>query len=269
MAAFLPAIIPDEFLLISSGHPSPLPNGLGNDAVGTFFDSVTCIVPAKGISLRLPKKNTMPFLDGLSLLDIKLRQLLRLFPQSDILVVSEEPSISALVEKYGVKFYRLDGALYNASYSLRDFFSAVIPTLHTDHLVVAYVTTPYLNQSVIRELISGYESTTDRHDSVVAVSRIQTKLFDGDGSRRNFGFGTDYRGSQEVEPVFSWIRGVSVLSTAIARMTGMDIGHRPSLYEVGRIQAIDIDNQSDWDIAACVAGSPTGRRMLGLDEEPA
>ncbi|MFY9823878.1 MAG: hypothetical protein WAM82_21035 [Thermoanaerobaculia bacterium] len=232
--------------------------------MNSFFDSLVCIVPAKTVSQRLPNKNRKPFFRDLSLLDIKIRQLKQLMPAENILVVSENDDRADLSRCYGVQFLRLDPTIYDDNVSLRDFFEIVLPSILTLNLLVAYVTTPYLNQSAIGGMISQYRSLPPSYDSLVAVTRVQTKLFDHHLQPANFGFGFEYKGSQKVAPIFSWIRGVSILSTAVAKKNSLDLGLRPYLFEVNRIQAIDIDTQADWELATTVAHSPDGERLLGL-----
>jgi CMP-N-acetylneuraminic acid synthetase len=229
--------------------------------------AIICVVPCKlaNPSRRLPLKNIKPFFRGLSLLDIKLRQLMVLFPPDRIIVASDDRKIRELLKDKDVGCTVFPSGYSGRADDLLEFYSVMLKSIKNDYIMSCYLTTPFLNQNVIVKMLKVYVSSAASVDSIVAVGRVQAKLFDAGARPVNFGLGVDYRGSDGVPPLFSWIRGLSILRTDVARKTGMDVGERPYLYEVDRIQAVDIDTQEDWDLASRIAHGVDGCQLLGLE----
>lgn len=228
------------------------------------YDSITVLIPAKSHSVRLPEKNIRPFFNGKSLLEIKIHQVKQLFHSENIVVSSEDPGVFKLVRSSGVRFHLRSIDYSSGIFTWQDSFREIVETINDDHILIAFATTPFVNQHVCKELIDTYFSLLHSHDCLIGVKRIQSKLFTSSGAPFNFGRGSDYKGSQDIPPLFAWPRGISLIRTSVAKAMGLDLGTSPFMYELNQIQSIDIDCQADWELALAVCDTEEGVRSLGL-----
>lgn len=210
---------------------------------------VTVLVPAKSCSTRCRTKNTRPFFRGLSLLDVKVRQLKQVFDPADIVVSSDNQDVLEHIRSEGVRLHRRALDYRAHEYSWQDTFRHVLETLDAGLLLIAFVTTPFVTARAYRDAFELYRRLPEGLDSLLAVSEVRAKLLDAAGQPLNFGLGADYRGSPELAPIYAWRRGLSIIEASLGREQGLDLGRNPYLYKLDWLQSIDIDWDKDWECA--------------------
>ena len=97
------------------------------------------------------------------------------------------------------------------------------------------------------------------HDSLFTVTALQTRLWTSDGRALNHDPRVLLR-TQDLEPVYEENSCLYLFDADTLLRTGNRIGERPLLFPIDPHEALDIDDEYDWDVvAALVAREPVTR----------
>ncbi len=89
-------------------------------------------------------------------------------------------------------------------------------------------------------------------DSVFTVNKFQTRFYRADSSAINHDPKVLLR-TQDLEPWFEENSNLYVFSAASFASTQARIGQHPLMYEMGRSESVDIDDQESWYIAEAMS----------------
>lgn len=202
--------------------------------------SLGVLIPAKTYSERIKNKNTKKFYNHLSLLDIKISQILKLISARNVFVFSDQAGMADLVKPFGVNFF--SKSIKNSwPYDFIDY----VKLIPKDLIMTCFVTTPFINHQIMADIFLRYISHAD-YDSIVTVHKIQTHLFDAEKKPYNFHIGSGHINSQAISPVYEMLSGVAVIEKNLAERYRYHIGVKPDLYELSPEIAHDINYQMDW-----------------------
>ena len=97
------------------------------------------------------------------------------------------------------------------------------------------------------------------HDSLFSVTALQTRLWTSGGRALNHDPRVLLR-TQDLEPVYEENSCLYLFEADTLLRTGNRIGERPLLFPIDPHEALDIDDEYDWEIvAALVARNPVTR----------
>jgi len=188
-----------------------------------------------------------------------------MFPPSQILVSSDDSVAAEIANRFATRFDFRDHCVeQNPRQTWQDSFQRIISQIETEYTLIAFVTTPFVTANLYQRVIDLLLNSKDHFDSALGVQSIRAKLFDARQLPTNFSSGQGYKGSQDIEPIYVWRRGVSFLRTEVARQRGLDLGHRPLFYELDWVASIDIDTVNDWDVAVSLCNAHTVHQLLGI-----
>lgn len=213
-------------------------------------------IPARANSRRVPNKNYREFVNGKSLMDIKLEQLKAAgIPAQTIFVSCEDVTKQEAIEKHGCIFLPRDLFLTTPEGEknlTRDLIETmpglrVGPDNPGGDILYVSVTDAFFNE--FAAMLTTWKRVRDKYDSLLVVRKLTDQVLYGDGSPANF----DYFG-QPTQCMKGWFT-VSMCAIMTKRATIADTGHyigrRPYLF-VTRDVTIDIDTQDDFALAASV-----------------
>lgn len=129
-----------------------------------------------------------------------------------------------------------------------------INAVKADRYIMTHTTNPLLQSNTISAALSEYTDAVDRGvgDSLFGVTKFQTRFYRADGSAINHDPDNLIR-TQDLEPWYEENSCVYVFSAASFAATNARIGKKPILFEIPKLQAIDIDEREDWFLANAVA----------------
>ena len=119
---------------------------------------------------------------------------------------------------------------------------------------MTHVTNPFLSAATIRRALAAYQAgvADGSADSLFTVTRHQTRFYRGDGSAINHDPANLIR-TQDLEPWYEENSCMYLFSAASFAATQARIGARPILFPIPKHEAVDIDDEDDWKVAALLA----------------
>ncbi|MBD3649400.1 MAG: acylneuraminate cytidylyltransferase family protein [Pseudomonadales bacterium] len=206
----------------------------------------------KAHSERIPGKNFRPFagrplfrwiLD--TLLDVK---------EVDLVVINTDArdvlSDHGLVEGDRVKIRDRKPELCGDMVSMNLILQDDIQNVDSDLYLMTHNTNPLLSAETIESALMTFRKSN--HDSLFTVNRFQTRFYTKDAEPINHDPANLIR-TQDLEPWFEENSCLYLFSKESFAETDARIGTNPMIYEIPKVEAIDIDEPEDWDMAEAVA----------------
>lgn len=200
-------------------------------------------VPIKLHSQRLPNKNILP-IAGHPLCWHIFNTLLGVKKIDEVYVYCSDESIMQYVPN-GVllkkRDKKLDGDLVKGFDIYREFISEV----NADIYVLAHATSPFIKVASIDNALSHVLAGT--HDSAFSAEKIQTFAW-YHNKPINYDL-KDVPRTQDIDPIWVETSAFFMFTKDIFAIHNRRIGFYPFIQEVKGIEAIDIDERSDYEMA--------------------
>lgn len=118
----------------------------------------------------------------------------------------------------------------------------------SDWFLQTHSTNPLLRSETVSAAIKAFFGSADSHDSLFSVTRLQTRLYDATGHPLNHDPTTLAR-TQDLPPVYEENSNLYLFPRELILDEGRRIGDAPLLFEIDRLQAMDIDEEVDFLLA--------------------
>ena len=204
-------------------------------------------VPIKLNSQRLPHKNILP-IAGRPLCWHISNSLIHTKGIDEVYVYcSDETVMSYLPE--GILFEqrekRLDGDLVKGF----EIYKSFIDKVDADVYVLAHTTSPFISVESLENALSHVLS--GNNDSAFSAQRIQTFAW-YQGRTINYDL-NDVPRTQDLEPIWVETSAFFIFRKEIFTVHNRRIGFNPYIQEVSGMEAMDIDERKDYDLACKLA----------------
>jgi len=207
---------------------------------------VVAFVPIKLNNERLPGKNIKAFDNGTPLLTYILNTALKVNSIDELYVYCSSEDILAYIPD-NVKFLKRPNSLDLSSTSITEIISMFYNAVNAEIYVLLHATAPFISiESIENGVVAVKEGL---YDSSLAVKKHHDFMW-RNGKPDNYNIYNIPR-TQDLEPFYTETSGMYVYSKEIASQNRR-IGDRPFLVEVSKIEAIDIDEPIDFDIANAI-----------------
>ena len=215
-----------------------------------------CIIPARGGSKRIPRKNIRPFLGKpIMAYSIEAAQQSGLF--DDVMVSTDDPEVADVARQYGasVPFFRSAETASDHATTAEVLTEVLLQYQQRGQLLEVacclYSTAPFITPARLQAAVATLE--TGKFDVVYPVARFRhpvqraVKLTDD----RISWFQPDYRfdNSDELPPVFHDAGQFYVFTVPHFLQTGKLLTTNTSTIELPEFETQDIDNFDDWQLA--------------------
>ena len=129
-----------------------------------------------------------------------------------------------------------------------------IANVPADVYLMTHTTNPLLSDATIQKALQQFLDALENGsaDSLFTVNRFQTRFYRQDGTAINHDPNNLIR-TQDLEPWYEENSNLYIFTAESFAATGARIGKKPILFETPRLEAIDIDDQTDWNLAESVA----------------
>ena len=211
---------------------------------------VVVLLPMKGRSERVPNKN-MKSIAGVPLYHIIVRTLLQSDFVKKIIIntVSEEIASDALKNFEKIEIHWRPAHIQGDFVSMNEIIVYGLSRLEGEHFLQTHSTNPLIQAETIDRAIESYFLHLDTYDSLFSVTRLQTRLYWEDCKPVNHDL-TELLRTQDLPAIFEENSNFYIFSKESFYRAGNNrIGLRPQMFEVDKLEAIDIDEPQDFELA--------------------
>lgn len=210
---------------------------------------LAALLPMKGHSERVPNKNLRDF-NGKPLMYYTINTLTQVDLISDIYVDTDSGLIAEKVLEYFpmVKIIERPRELCGDMVSMNDIIGYDLSVTHADYYVQTHSTNPLLTPQTLKTGCQKFMDGLGTYDSLFSVTKLQTRLYDKAGHAVNHDPDNLIR-TQDLEPLYQENSNFYIFSRTSFETKHTRIGEHAQLLEMDSLEAIDIDNESDFLLA--------------------
>lgn len=205
------------------------------------------LVPIKLNSQRLKNKNILP-LAGHPLCWHICNSLINAKGIDEVYVYCSDEAIKQYLPE-GVIFKQRDKKLDGDLVKGFDIYRSFINEVDADVYILAHTTSPFIKTTSVENALSHILS--GEYDSAFSAERVQTFAW-YDGKPINYDL-NDVPRTQDLEPVWIETSAFFMFKKEIFTEHCRRIGFKPYIQEVCGVEAVDIDEQKDYDFACKLA----------------
>ena len=215
---------------------------------------LVAVVPMRHNSERVPGKNYRD-LGGKPLFHWIVDTLLAVPTIDEVVLDTDSPTIIDDVAKAypEVRVLLRPEHLRAGEIAMNDVLLNTAEQVNADVLLQTHSTNPFLSAATVESAIARFNAKENDCDSVFGVTRLQARLWTADGKAVNHDPAVLLR-TQDLDPIYLENSCFYIFTPEILRERGNRIGARPLLVETPPMEAIDIDEESDFQLAIAVAG---------------
>jgi len=213
------------------------------------------IVPMRHNSERVPGKNYRP-LGGIPLYHHVVRTLSAV-PEIDSVVIDTDSDV--IIADCATHFPHVQVLLRpehlrDGTIAMNDVLLNTLDQVDADIVLQTHSTNPFLKAATISDALRLFTTPGSEFDSVFSVTRLQARLWDADVHPVNHDPAVLLR-TQDLAPLFIENSCFFIFTPELLRQRGNRIGSRPLMVEMAPLEAVDIDTEEDFALAAAIAES--------------
>jgi CMP-N-acetylneuraminic acid synthetase len=209
---------------------------------------IVAFVPLKLNNERLPNKNTKLFDNGKPLLAYILNTLSKVETITASYVYCSDLSITQYLPT-GIQFLQRSPSLDSASTKMNEIMHAFAQEVFADVYILTHATAPFLSPESIQ--LGIQKIVSEGYDSALTVVKMQD-FFWQNGQPLNYDIENIPR-TQDLEPMFVETTGLYLYKREVLLEKNTRIGKKPYLIEVSKIEATDINEPIDFEIANAIS----------------
>ena len=214
------------------------------------MEKVTALLPMKGNSERVKNKNMRLFGDN-----PLFHQIASTLESSDLIseiiinTDSEEIAQNAVKHFKKVTIHQRPLSIQGDFVDMNRIIQHDLSSCKATHFLQTHSTNPLLTKETMETAIRAYFSNLGVYDSLFSVTKWQTRLYLKSGEPVNHD-PTKLERTQDLNPLFEENSNLYVFSRmSFQEAHGKRIGTTPHLFEMDKIEAIDIDVEADFQLA--------------------
>lgn len=214
---------------------------------------IIALLPMKGHSERVPNKN-MKLFNGKPLYRIVLDTILKSKYINEVHINTDSEIIcNDIRENYDSRVFIIDRPkdIIGDFVSMNKIIEYDLSKSEGDLYVQTHSTNPLLKAESLDKAIEKQIEFSDskEYDSIFSVTKLQSRLYDKDCNAYNHNINELLR-TQDLDPLFEENSNFYIFSKeSFAASNNKRIGIRPYMFELDKIEAIDIDDKRDFIIA--------------------
>jgi N-acylneuraminate cytidylyltransferase len=216
-----------------------------------------CIIPARGGSKRIPRKNIKPFL-GKPIIAYSIEVALQSGLFEEVMVSTDDEEIAEVAREYGAKVPFMRSLKGSDDYAtIADVILEVLrfykdQNKQPEVVCCLFATAPFLTQDLLQEGMQ--KVANERYDSAFTVQRFGYPIFralkkNENGNLEMFWKEHINTRSQDLPQAFHDAGQLYFSKTAVLISEGTFFSKNSVGIELNSHQAIDIDTIEDWEFA--------------------
>jgi CMP-N-acetylneuraminic acid synthetase len=219
---------------------------------------LAALVPMRHSSERVPGKNYRLFA-GRPLYHRIITTLLECSLVDEIMIDTDSPVIMDDAAKNfpAVRVIERPEEIRGGDVPMNTILLHDTSMITADWYLQTHSTNPLLKSETITRAIEAFYASLPARDSLFSVTRMQTRFWDKDARPVNHDPGVLLR-TQDLPPIFEENSNIYIFNRENLAAMGNRIGKRPLMFEMERLEAIDIDEEDDFKIAELLYREKTG-----------
>lgn len=215
---------------------------------------IFALLPMKGTSERVPNKNMKEF-DGRPLYHAIMETLLS-SKYIDKVVINTDSNVIAEDAKrnFGDKVFIIDRPkeIQGGDVSMNVIIDNDLKHVEGEHFLQTHSTNPLLSVKTLNQAIESYFQNLDKYDSLFSVTKVQARFYDKNAHPINHDPIQLLR-TQDLEPLYEENSNIYIFSKESFKNAGnRRIGLKPQIFEMNKLEAIDIDEPEDFVLAEVI-----------------
>ena len=212
---------------------------------------IIALLPMKATSERVPNKNMKDF-NGCPLYHAVMKTLLT-SKYIDKVAINTDSKIIAedAIEHFGERVIIINRPkeIQGGDVSMNIIIDYDLQKLDGKHFLQTHSTNPLVTVETLDKAIEKYFDNLDKYDSLFAVTKVQTRFYDKDAQPINHNPEELLR-TQDLEPLYEENSNFYIFSKdSFYKANKKRIGLKPQIFEVNKLEAIDIDEPEDFILA--------------------
>lgn len=214
-------------------------------------------MPMRHTSERVPGKNYRD-IAGVPLFRHIVRTLLACPSVTEVVLDTDSPVILADCARNfpSVRLLERPKELRDGHIPMNDILLHNVALIDADFYLQTHSTNPLLKSQTIERAIETFLAAWPERDSLFGVTAMQTRLWWGDGQAVNHNPRVLER-TQDLPPVFEENSNIYLFSGDLLEKHKNRIGERPTLFQIDRLEAWDIDDEADFEVACLLLAAAT------------
>lgn len=210
---------------------------------------IVAIVPMRHDSKRVPGKNYRPLGDR-PLYHHILQTLLRVPQILQVIIDTDSDLIRADAARHfpRVKVIERPQHLRPDTVPMNDVLLNTVQQIDADFYLQTHSTNPLLSSATISNGLAQFLDSYPMYDSCFSVTRIQSRLWDQMSRAVNHNPAILLR-TQDLPPIYEENSCLYLFTRDTIQQQHNRIGLRPMMLEISKREAIDIDEEEDFQIA--------------------
>lgn len=211
---------------------------------------VIALVPMKEHSERVPGKNMRSFC-GRPLFHWVIMSLQNSKYITRIIINTDSQAIAQNALEYFdcVEIVERPEAIRGDFVSMNVIIAYDLSQVEGEHFLQTHSTNPLLTTATIDKAIESYFKSLETYDSLFSVTCHQARLYWQDGQPINHNPRELLR-TQDLHPVYEENSNLYIFSrTSFSQSGNRRIGLKPQMFEMDKLEAVDIDQELDFRLA--------------------
>lgn len=212
---------------------------------------IFALLPMKGNSERVKNKNMRDFA-GAPLYHAVMKSLLASKHVEKVVINTDSEVIAQdAKEHFGDRVMIIDRPveIQGDFVSMNDVIAYDLSQLDGEYFMQTHSTNPLLKTETVDKAIEKFFDGLNTYDSVFGVTKVQTRFYDKDANPINHNPEELLR-TQDLEPMYEENSNFYIFSKESFKNAGdKRIGVKPQIFEVNKLEAVDIDEEEDFTLA--------------------
>jgi N-acylneuraminate cytidylyltransferase len=212
---------------------------------------ITLLLPMKGNSERVPNKNLKMF-NGKPLFHAIVDKLITSKYIRQVIINTDSDLIAdsaTSTYKDFVTIHKRPKNIQGDFVSMNKIIEFDLNNSSSDIYIQTHSTSPLISIKSLDLAIEKMIQKTIQFDSIFSVTKIQTRFYDKNGNPFNHNPEELLR-TQDLEPLFEENSNFYIFTKdSFENANNRRIGLKPLMFEIDKIEAVDIDEPSDFIIA--------------------
>lgn len=218
--------------------------------------TIVALLPMKANSERVKGKNFKDFA-GKPLFQWILHSLLEIEMIDQVVINTDASEIlleHGIKENERILIRERKRHLCGDNVSMNLILADDLSAINADTYLMTHTTNPLLSVQTIMDAITTFESSFNQNekDSLFGVTKHQTRFYTENGRAVNHDPNNLIR-TQDLEPWYEENSCIYLFSERSFTATNARIGVNPILFEIPKLESIDIDGPEEWIIAEALA----------------